>query len=370
MPYELVHTLSGRSFGELELMPVTEFPPGARLDSSPRNHHSLMPFDKLRILVLGCGSIGLRHIRNLRAIGIRNIVAFDVLSERRQIARRELEVEVIDELDSAWPMEPQIAFIAASTAMHIPLAAAAARHGCHLFVEKPLSHNLDGMEQLVGEAARRHLVTMVACNMRFHPGPIAVKRLIDEGAVGEIIAARVETGSYLPCWRPWQDYRQSYSASPESGGVILDCIHEIDLALWYLGPARLLSAAHLPARTIGLETDGVAEILIRHDSGVLTSIHLNYIQRDYRRGCRIIGSEGTVYWDFNEKNVRVFNDQGKLEQVHSEPPGWQLNQVYLDEIQHFLSAVRGDSEAMNSIPQARAALELALLARERGKLTP
>jgi predicted dehydrogenase len=328
-------------------------------------------FDKadFRVLVIGCGSIGLRHIKNLLAIGVCDIIAFDAMESARQSAGNETGIKVVDDLQSAWKMNPRVAFITASTAAHIPLSIRAAQHDCHLFIEKPLSHSLAGLDELMAETDRRRLVSMVACNMRFHPGPAAVKQLIEKSAVGEPIAARIYTGSYLPRWRPRQDYRKSYSASPESGGVLLDCIHEIDLALWYLGSARLIAAAHVPARSIGLDTDGLAEILLQHHSGCLTSVHLNFIQRDYRRGCRIICSNGTISWDFNDKHVCVFDGEGKLSQTYAEPERWELNQVYLDEIRHFFSAICGNSKTMNSIADAILPLQIALSAREGGNLS-
>ena len=134
---------------------------------------------------------------------------------------------------------------------------------------------------------------------------VRVRRLLGEGAIGRVIAARIHTGSYLPEWRPGTDYRRSYSASStRGGGAILDCIHEIDLALWYFGPGVLSASATVPAHTLGLEVEGLAEILIRHDSGVLSSVHLNFIQRDYQRECRIIGTAGTLSWTFQEPYVR------------------------------------------------------------------
>ena len=153
---------------------------------------------------------------------------------------------------------------------------------------------------------------MVGCNMRFHPGPATVRRLLEEKALGTPLCARLQTSSFLPRWRPEQDYRKSYSASPDSGGAILDCIHEIDLADWYFGPGIVLASAILPASCLGLTTDGAAEILISHDSGVLASVHLNFMQRDYRRGCQIAGTDGTIYWDFAMRYVEVFGEDGTL----------------------------------------------------------
>src|SRR5262249_44881068 len=154
----------------------------------------------------------------------------------------------------------QAVLVTAPTHLHVPLAREAAAHGCDLFIEKPLSHSWDGVEELRHEVRRRGLVTMVGCNMRFHPGPARVHELLRRGAIGRPLAARIFTGSYLPDWRPGTDYRKSYSASSErGGGVLLDCIHEIDLALWYFGPARLAAAVAAPAETIGLDVEGVAE---------------------------------------------------------------------------------------------------------------
>jgi predicted dehydrogenase len=326
-----------------------------------------MPFDApLRCLVIGCGSIGQRHIKNLLALEAGSVAAYDPLPERRQAAAA-LGAEVAATLEAAWERSPEVVLVTASTQMHAPLALQAVQAGCHVFIEKPLSHTLAGIESLIAEVEQRHLVTLVGCNMRFHPGPATVKKLIEAEAIGEIIAARIQTGSYLPGWRPGQDYRQSYSASPDWGGAILDCIHEIDLALWYLGPAKVLAAAHLPARTIGLETDGLAEIILAHRSGAVCSVHLNFIQRDYRRTCQIIGSEGTLYWDFGSRQVQVYGVEGKLKETYAEPAEWQINQMYVDELEHFLTAVRHRTSTANPVADGAAVLRLALEARSKGK---
>ena len=242
-------------------------------------------------------------------------------------------------------------------------ALAAARQSCHLFIEKPVSHSLTDLDELAREISTRQLISLVGCNMRFHPGPATVKRLLGENAVGQVVAARIKTGSYLPQWRPATDYRRSYSASCESGGAILDCIHEVDLACWLFGPARLAAAACRPATTLDLETDGLAELLLDHESGVLSSVHLNFIQRDYRRTCEVIGSEGTIHWDFNEKMVWIDRECGVRSGVFPQPTGWDVNQMYLDEIAHFLDCVRQGNESSNPVVKAAAVLKIALAAK-------
>ncbi len=320
----------------------------------------------LRFIVIGCGSIGQRHISNLIALDAGRVIAFDTQSEQRHMVEENFKIKTVSTLEDGWKECPTVALIAAPSNLHVPLAMEATKHDCHLFVEKPLSHTLDGVEELLTVVEARHLTTMVGCNMRFHPGPIIVKKLLGEKIIGEVIAARIQTGSYLPRWRPWQDYRQSYSASPEWGGAILDCIHEIDLALWYLGPAKVAAAVHLPAKTIGLETDGLAEIILHHESGVLTNVHLNFVQRDYRRTCQIIGSEGTIYWDFADHCVRVYGLHGELAKTYPEPQGWEINQIYVDELAHFCSAVRSKSQTANPVAGGLEVLKVALVAKRMG----
>jgi predicted dehydrogenase len=317
----------------------------------------------MKLAVLGCGSIGRRHLRNLLALGESEIVAFDPVVETCRNIEKELGIAAHTTIEEIWKCEPYAVLVTAPSNLHIPLALEAARRGCHLFIEKPLSASTEGLSQLGAEIAKSNLITMVGCNMRFHPGPAGVKALLDQRKIGQVLSARIECGSYLPRWRPPQDYRESYSASSQWGGAILDCIHEIDLALWHFGPASLIASAKLPATSLGLETDGLAEILLHHTSGTLTSVHLNFIQRDYRRGCRIIGTTGTIYWDYSRRVTDIFDEDGILEETISEPSGWEPNQMYRDELKHFLHAVSTRQQTVNPISGSIAALEIALAVR-------
>lgn len=320
-------------------------------------------FGELRALVLGFGSIGQRHTRNLRAAGVTEITVFDPAETRIGEAREVFGIEGSTDLSSSWKLRPDVVFVTSPTAHHVVHAMEAAERGCHVFVEKPMSHTNSGLAELAQAVEARSLVSMVGCNMRFHPGPETVKRLLDGGAIGTVQAGRVYTGSYLPAWRPGQDHRGSYSASLESGGAILDCIHEIDLTLWYLGPGRLAFAAVRPATSIGVEADGLAELIIDHDSGPLTSVHLNFIERDYRRGCVFVGDRGTVAWEFSEKAVTVFGADGQVRERFLEPAGWQVNRMYEAELAHFLGAVVRGEPAVNPVREAVRTTELALEAR-------
>jgi predicted dehydrogenase len=187
-----------------------------------------------RFFIVGCGSIGNRHLGNLRRLGVTDIVVFDEREERRRQAAERWDVETTDNFESGLEGSG-VAVICTPTHLHVSGALIAARAGCHLFVEKPLGHNLDSVDVLLDEVGRRRLRTLVGCNFRFHPAMQELKRLVREGIAGRLVSARVQFGQYLPDWHPWEDYRQSYSARREmGGGIVLDRVHELDYLRWLM----------------------------------------------------------------------------------------------------------------------------------------
>ena len=318
----------------------------------------------MRIAVLGCGSIGKRHLRNILAEGTHEPVPFDPNADARAYVEKVLNLKTASSLDEVWQMHPRAAIVSAPPDRHLELALQAAERGIHLFVEKPVADRLEGTERLVELLRRSRLISLVGCNMRFHPGPATVKTLLEQNAVGAILAARIQTGSYLPDWRPSADYRGSYTASrAQGGGAILDCIHELDLALWYFGAASVAAALALPAEKLGIEVEGLAEILLNHFSGVVSSFHLNFLQRDYRRLCQIIGETGTIYWDFESPWIEIRGGTGTERRIELDA-NWNVNQMYVDEIRHFLQCVERQEPTCCPLEQGTAALKVALRARE------
>lgn len=323
-----------------------------------------VPSSGLNFLVIGCGSIGRRHMRNLRTLGVSNISAFDTQAGRRAEVADSLGVETIDDLAVAWTRKPGVCLVTAPTSLHTQLAVAAAEQSCHLFIEKPLSHSWENVEALLGVVAKRNLVTLVGCNLRFHPGLHTVKNLMAENAVGRVIAARVEVGQYLPDWHPWEDYRRSYSARRElGGGVILDAIHEIDYIRWLLGEVADVVCCAGKLSGLEIDTEDTAAILLRFKNGAFGEVHLDYIQRAYSRSCRIIGDEGTIEWDYTAGAVRHYSAHTKRWAVFADPDGWEANQMYMDEMAHFLRCLEGAEAPESSVFEAAEVLKIALAAK-------
>jgi predicted dehydrogenase len=250
----------------------------------------------------------------------------------------------------------------------VAVALEAARRHCHLFIEKPLSNSWTDVEQLLAAIKQRDLITLVGCNMRFHPGLMVVKKLLDQQAVGHVVSARVEFGQYLPDWHPSEDYRQSYSARRDlGGGVILDVIHEIDYIRWLLGEVAGASCVAGKLSRLEIDTEDTAAILLRFESGTLAEIHLDYVQRVYRRTCQIIGEQGTIHWDFSAGHVRWYLPNAKKPKVFGNPRGWNSDQMYVDEMKHYLHCLAGEEKPALDAFEAARVLQIALAAKESAR---
>jgi predicted dehydrogenase len=299
--------------------------------------------------VLGQGSIGRRHAGLLRELG-HWVVTFDPIADA-------------DTRDERAALEAADAAVVASpTSEHLDQARRAVAAGCHVLVEKPLSTAAAGVDALLAEATAGGRLLAVAMNLRFHPGPRGVRDAIAAGEIGRPLTAAVSFGSYLPDWRPEADYRRSYSARSElGGGVLLDVVHELDYATWALGEVVEVSAWLERVSDLEIDVEDVALLHLRHASGALSSVQLDYLDRSYRRGCRVVGSEGTVSWDWGEEAVTVLRPGREPER---RPAPSDVQAAYRAQAAAFAAAVGGGGGGLVSGEEGLAALRVIDAARE------
>jgi predicted dehydrogenase len=330
-----------------------------------------MKFDDLTGLIVGGGSIGKRHTRNLIDLGVETALC-DISEDVREEMANEFGVRTYTEIVNAVDTEePDFAVIGTPNRYHINTAITIAKRGCHLFVEKPLSNDTHGLDELETIITEQDLVTLVGCNLRFHPEVRKVKELVHEGVIGEIVAARIEGGSYLPGWFPNQDYRETYSAREDlGGGVILDYIHEINYARWMFDDFESVTAMTGQLSNLEIETNDVAAIVAQTDDGTICEFHLDYVQRPYSRSCHIVGEKGTIRWSWSDGKVRWHIANREESFRYSRPDDWTDNQMYVDEMRHFLECLESGGETTCPVSGGRRDLDVALAAREsseRGK---
>lgn len=297
----------------------------------------------MKTLIVGLGSIGKRHLRNLKQIDPGGEVI--VLRQHARPGSSEPLPEGIDgvyySLEDALATRPEAAFITNPASLHIQTAASLACQGVHLMVEKPLSDRLEGVPELVQLCGQKQLVLMVAYNFRFYRPLQQLKEALDSGLIGRVLSVRSEVGQYLPDWRPGGDYRTNVSARKElGGGAVLELSHEIDYTRWLVGEISRVSAFVRRVSDLEIDVEDTAEIVFECANGVVGSIHLDFLQRPARRQCVIIGSNGTALWDAIQHRLDYYDLASKAWNAICDLGPADYQEMYLAEIRHFIDCVK------------------------------
>lgn len=318
----------------------------------------------MEILIIGGGSIGQRHLKNLRKFGIKEIGVVDVKEKRLREIKERYGVKVYRDLKIALQEKFDGILICTPPSFHTELAKKLIKYNTPLFIEKPLSHKLSGIDSLVTQAKKRNIPVLIGYNLHFHPGIILVKKFIKENKIGRLLSIRIDAGQYLPDWHPRQDYRKSYTARKDlGGGIILDGSHEIDYLCWFLDNMKPIEIFCLADKISDLEveTEDTAEILLKFNTGTIANIHLDFTQRVYSRSCKLIGAEGTIIWDYPEKKVKVYTARNKKWQIFNLK--FKPNDMYVEEMKHFLKVIRRKEKPKVTLMEGVNTLKLALFAR-------
>jgi predicted dehydrogenase len=318
-------------------------------------------------MIAGAGSIGRRHLRNLLALGERDILLFR--TRQSTLPDEELSAFPVEvELSAALAQGPRAVIVSNPTSLHLNVAIPAVRDGCHLLLEKPVSHSMDRIVELEQTARLSEAKILVGYQFRFHPGLQTISELLVNEAIGKPLSVRAHWGEYLPGWHPWEDYRQSYSARTDlGGGVILTLSHPLDYLSWFFGPVESLWAFAGKLGSLDLQVEDTAEIGLSFCNGTLGSVHLDYNQRPPSHQLEIIGTNGTIKWDNADGSVCVYRQGGKDWEVIRPPQGFERNELFLAQMRHFLSVARGEAEPVCSLEDGVQALELALKALESAR---
>jgi len=275
-------------------------------------------------------------------------------------------VQVFNDLQEALAKKPDVTFITNPSSLHIPVALEVARARSHLFVEKPLSHNLEGVDELISICTSNNLVGYVAYQLRYHPAAELVKALLEKNALGSILSVHAEVGEYLPDWHKYEDYRQMYASCKDlGGGVILSQIHEFDyLYNWFGLPQRIVCiGGHLSS--LEINTEDTVKILLEvsfQGKPLPISLHMDFNQRPPSRGCKIIGENGKLELNFVTSAVTITYNDGRTEvQDFSHI---EHNNMFIKELDHFFNCVEERAQPLVSLADGASSLRMALAAKE------
>jgi predicted dehydrogenase len=334
----------------------------------------------MKVLFVGLGGIGQRHLRNLRSIvgdkleviayrerKLNQVITDKLVVEQGIDIHEHFGIRVFDSLSAALAQKPNAVFICNPTSMHIPVAIEATKHGCHLFIEKALSHTMVGVTELIKLVEDKGLTCMVGYQMRFHPCLQTLREVVISGAIGRVLAVNAEVGEYMPAWHKYEDYRQLYAARKDlGGGVIVSQIHEFDYIYWLFGlPKRVFATGgHLSSLEIDVEDVASISLECFQDGRTLpVHIHQDYLQRPPTRNCKVIGDKGKVQMDFLALTVTHFGENGEIAN-HWDFTGFERNQLFIDEMRHFLDCIGAGTQPCVTIREGAQSLRMALAAKE------
>jgi len=317
----------------------------------------------LKAVVIGYGSIGKRYVDILFSIPNVEVI---ICTKKTIIKNTKRNFIIRHSIKECLKLKPDVVFITNVTSAHVTTAKVFAKKGIPLFIEKPLSNSLKGIEELSSIIKSKKLITMIGCNLRFHKAILTIKELIDKGKIGRILSVKSENGSFLPDWHPWENYRQSYAAQKKlGGGVLFTNIHEIDYLYWFFGmPKEIFS---FTGKLSDLKVfEDFSSIIMNYKNKIL-EIHLDFFQKPSERSCKIIGTNGTIFWNSKLESVNLFDPKKKRWKTVISLKNYDYNLMYTEEIKYFLNSVKKNKQTFNDFDEATKILKIALAGLDSSK---
>lgn len=307
-----------------------------------------------RVLIVGHGSIGQRHLRLAREILPDSEIM--VLRHRASPEIPALANFCVSTIDEALAFKPDIAVIAGPAAQHVAIALPLANAGVHLLVEKPLDTTAAVAHSLRAAVCAKGVVCLVGYNLRFFSSLRTFRELVKSGRVGRVFSVRCEIGQYLPGWRPGSDYRSSVSASKAlGGGALLELSHELDYLRWIFGELAWVKAAMGRQSDLAIDVEDSVHVILGFEPDLdghrlMGTLSMDFIRHDTTRQCVAIGDAGTLRWNALSGTVDCF-DAGADAWVTLVSATQQRDDSYRSEWLHFLDCVQGVASPLVSVDE-------------------
>ncbi|HID92930.1 MAG TPA: Gfo/Idh/MocA family oxidoreductase [bacterium (Candidatus Stahlbacteria)] len=318
-----------------------------------------------RVLIIGTGSIGQRHINNIRELDSLTDFVFLRSDQRNDSFSEEMGARVVARVADALPLAIDCAVIANPSALHAKVLLPLIQANIPMYIEKPVvttSVEIDSIKNALAKF-QYDAATLVGCNLRFLHSLQKVKELLNTGLIGTIARATFQAGQWLPDWRPEQNYQDSYSADPAlGGGVVLDLIHELDAARWLLGDFDIVHSVTAKFAPLAIKSESMACIIMGQSAlARIAMIGLDYVSRKPVRRYEFVGDRGTLIWDCINMQLQYTGH----DQVNSfcEKQDFDVSETYKTAMMEFLSAIKNGNATSLDIHEGLKTTELAIRAK-------
>jgi predicted dehydrogenase len=304
----------------------------------------------VNILIIGLGSISKKHIAAIRELQWDAAIYALRSSKNAEIYRDIRNIYSLDELT----VKPDFVIISNPTRMHEESILGSLRFNCPLFIEKPVLSSLSNASSIISAIENKKIISYIACNMRFHPALQFIKKYLQDTLL-EINEVNIYCGSYLPEWRPEQNFRENYSsASDMGGGVHLDLIHELDYCMWLFGQPSDVRSFKRNTSTLAIDAVDCAYFHLAYPA-FTANISLNYYRRDPKREIEIITSEDTIEVDLlNCRILKKITGEILFEEVFT------MAETYIAQLAYFKDHICQNKHPMNGIEESVATLKIAM----------
>jgi predicted dehydrogenase len=313
----------------------------------------------MRFLICGLGSIGLRHLKNLKLLGYEDIIIYRSGKSVMPGVKEEInKLNVYTSLNDALLERPDVCMITNPTSMHLDIALKAANSGCHLYIEKPVSHSLKNLDKLQEIVNSKNLITFITYQFRFHPHIKLLKSIFQDKNCnyGKPLYVTAEWSEYLPDWHPWEDYKQGFSARSDlGGGVLLTQIHPLNYLNFIFGDILKVKVNKAKTHTLNIKVDDVADLLISFTNNLTGHIHIDFLQKPRIHNMRIVTDSGRFEWDCH-KNTLVFKDLNDDNEYFNNET-FKRNDMFIEMLEDYIKCVKSGKRTKFNLDEAIIELE-------------
>lgn len=290
-----------------------------------------------RCAIVGLGSIGRRHLRIIKQIRPEVDVVLVRTGKGGFWEEESLAEYSVTSIREAINHGIDAAIVASPAPLHAEQAEEFVTNNVPVLVEKPLAHEKDSLNELLNMDERLKSKMLVGYTLRYSVAANFFDDFVKGGRIGQPLFAQIDCGSYLPDWRPDQDYRETASAKKKlGGGALLELSHEIDYANWFFGPFNSVIANVEYSGSLDIEVEDSADLILKSKKGFQVSVHVDFCRRPPTRTCRIHGSEGTLIWDAIANRVTWIPGKGEAEYWDFDD---ERDDMFRSQLNHFFGCV-------------------------------
>lgn len=307
--------------------------------------------DRLKVLVVGCGSIGKRHARLLNEREDVELWVCDPLCENVEAALREAPgARAFADYGEALAAGAQVVFICTPNHLHRPMCEQAFAAGCEVFCEKPLADTAENARAMARAAGETGRLLQVGYVLRMYPAMRRLREMVEDGYLGNLVGGRALAGSYFTLMCATTPYRMT-----EKNALIVDYTHQLDYMRMFFGDLESVFAYSATLGDLPMKPQpNMFDISLRYQSGALVQVHLDYVQHPQRHFIELFGDRRVAQYDFETTELRVWDREEKG--YHSEFMLTIRDDVFREHHEVFLQAVREGGEATITAEDGVAAL--------------